>query len=979
MPRPLTLCVILCQLFFVRGHACASDEFAKQVQPFLQQFCFDCHNADNMESGIRVDDLDGTLSGTKPFLWQHVEKQLRQSAMPPDDADQPSLKQKENVLHWIDQALLEAKRRPREKNGSVRRLTVSQYQNTLEQLLGIKDDLRSLLPPDAVSKDGFLNNEQTMIMSPRMIEAYIEVAQRALDLCLVDEHHPPTIQHVRVDFGRHINPTPYPDPLILGPNNLLLRNEDFVVSEPVEDRGFRYNPFRMRTKYRFNEGYAGNSTVRGWRDYDSIYHAVYACMRGDKGYPIGEAYSVVPDGLLLRPAIPNIGRFGVSTTYGPKANFKISLRELPSHGDLRVTVTAAKYDDGILLHPRRDDPQPEDNATFIASLSHSREANLSIEAEGIFQVDVHHDTGDKQPTFRLALGDRYFSGKLNHQRTSTAFLLVRLPEGPLRLVANYEDDNNRIKRVAVTRMAIDSEHGRRFVAFEKRTPTLSSYLGLRRDCGSSQSPFAEPEIVTSTSPRQYVFQDAIRNHPSPDVQDGNDNYLAGMREIGVRSVYTDGRDMPRVLIKSVDIEGPFYESWPPQSHAQIFVDSKSGKGTEAHGLEILRRFAKRAFRRPLDVEESTWLENSWKKDAGTSRSFNQRVRDVLFMVLTSPQCVFLIETSESPDAEPLDEFELASKLAYFLWNGPPDKDLISAAESGTLRRNLRSTVLKMMDAPGFDEFAQQFTSQWLALDKLDVVETDRKRFPRFLDEVKDQLRREPVMLMRYLLKENRPVSELVRADYVVANEVVADYYGVEDKPDSGLEFIPVRHNKTELGGLLSQAGVLAGLSDGREANPVKRGAWLARKIVAEPPEDPPPNVPAIDEDNESLSLRKKLERHRNQDGCVKCHEGIDPWGLPLECFDASGLFRENVAADSELPDGTKVRNVNELKDYLAEDRIDQVAFSFLKHLATYATGRDLSFSEIEYLREGGVELGRQGYPMRDMLLFVVQSPLFLEK
>jgi hypothetical protein len=179
--------------------------------------------------------------------------------------------------------------------------------------------------------------------------------------------------------------------------------------------------------------------------------------------------------------------------------------------------------------------------------------------------------------------------------------------------------------------------------------------------------------------------------------------------------------------------------------------------------------------------------------------------------------------------------------------------------------------------------------------------------------------------------------------------------------------------------LLSQAAIMAGLSDGRESNPIKRGAWLARRIVAEPPDDPPPNVPTLKEDRD-LPLRERLEQHRNQPGCVQCHTKIDPWGIPLEQFDADGRLKPHaVDARSTLPDQTEVAGFDDLKCYLADDRIDQVAFSVLKHLTTYAIGRSLTYNETETLRQDGLKLGDDGYRMRDMIRYVVRSPMFLEK
>ena len=188
--------------------------------------------------------------------------------------------------------------------------------------------------------------------SPLQVEAWFNIAEKAIDACLVDSSSMPTIQRFRMDLGKSINPNPFGESLILGANSRLLPNQDFLITEMDAEKPFAFKPFRMRTDYRFNEGYRGNSTVRGWRDYDSIYHAVFACMRGDGGYPKGNAYRTVESGLLLRPAIPTTEIFRESSTYGPKANFKIALRELPEHGRFRIRVRAAKYADGLLLTGR---------------------------------------------------------------------------------------------------------------------------------------------------------------------------------------------------------------------------------------------------------------------------------------------------------------------------------------------------------------------------------------------------------------------------------------------------------------------------------------------------------------------------------------------------------------------------------------------------------------------------------------------------
>ena len=489
-----------------------------------------------------------------------------------------------------------------------------------------------------------------------------------------------------------------------------------------------------------------------------------------------------------------------------------------------------------------------------------------------------------------------------------------------------------------------------------------------------------PVEVAGTALREFVFEGAINNYPSDDVQEDNDNYLAGVREIGVRSEHTDGRDRPRLRIRSVEFEGPFYESWPPATHRRIFIGSANEDKPEVYAREIVREFAGRAYRRPVTEAEASSLMAVWKSAFVEHGDFTQSIKDTLLIVLTSPQFLFLIEESTTPKAEPLAEHELASKLSYFLWNTAPDPRLRQLADAGKLRAALDTEITRLIRDERFGQFADEFASQWLSLEKFDVVEMDRNKYPALTRDVRLNLRREPVELLQHLVRENLPARNLVQSDFILANEITASYYGLGDQIERGFDFVPFAHRRSHLGGLLAQTSILAGLSDGREANVVKRGAWLARKIIAEPPADPPPNVPGIEEIDPKLSLRERLALHRDHKGCASCHAGIDPWGLPLEQFDAGGLFRaEHQEASARLPDGTEVADYAALRAYLAGPRMDRVAFSVLKHLATYGIGRTLTYNELVFLEEKGLTLRRNGYRMQDMIRFVITSDLFLTK
>ncbi len=1195
--------------------------FENLAKPFFEQNCMLCHNTDTATAGIRVDQLDGTFEDRHIRAWENIRTKISDGTMPPEGMPQPTAAERTRMVEFITRNIEAARVRQAPKNGLIRRLTIAQYRNSLQELLGIDDDLTTGIPPDAVSRDGFVNNQETLNLSTQLLEEYLQTADEALSRAIIDPKTKPSIQDFRMEFGKSINPEPFPGQLVLGAGSALLNNQDFMVTEPVPTKPFAFDPHPMQRKYRYIEGYQGNDTVRGWRDFDSIYHAVFADMRGSNGYPKGRAYDLVPEGLLLRPAIPNDEIFGADGTEGPKANFKISTRELPDTGRFRITVMAARYDDGLMLDAAAK-PQAPGAAQAMTVAKPAVLQTVNIPKAGIYQVDLHAGvgpaapitadashlndglavrwlldggsdasqpparlegkaqfsndaafgkviafdrdgdsliaprtsaanvgTGDfsvslwvrpdllrdgglvsvaptvanmgtestqnspfshgwyvemdrngsihlqtagadtrtngsvlasvrgaikvntwhhvaivvhraqtpwgitnttrlyvngyqvgkgdvgpadldepkadlvfgrtpngKQfrgqlhdfriyrralgeaeiqallqpgqqfvvapplpakppvPELNLSLGDRHFSGST----LQTAFLAVRLDAGPLKVSAQTTAMED-LASVVLTPLADSDENAKKFLAFEKRSPMLGVRLGFRRDCGSTFAQVGPIQTVANGKLSRYVFEGTLKNYPNPEVEKDNVNYLAGVREIAVHSEYTDGRDMPRLEIRSVEFEGPFYDTWPAPSYKSIFIDSPHANDPPTYSKEILRSFATRAYRRPVTSAELESLMVVYRRASTTGRNFQDSVKDALEVVLTSPQFLFLTENSASPAPEPLDEYELASKLSYFLWNGPPDRTTLGLAARGQLHKQLDSEVTRLTEDPKFLRFITEFTSQWLNLDKFTVLEPDRKLYPQLTRDTRTQLRQEPIEYVGYLLRNNLPVRNLVRSDFIVTNETVAGYYGLGDKVESGYQFVALKPERPELGGVLTEAAIMAGLSDGRESNPVKRGAWLARKIIAEPPADPPPNVPALKADT-AHTLRERIEQHRNQPGCRQCHAKIDPWGIAFEEFDAGGRLKvQTVDAHSTLPDKTEVSGANDLKRYLSEDRIDQVAYSVMKHLATYATGRTLTFNELNVMRQEEGKLKADGYRMKDMIRFVVNSKMFLEK
>ena len=255
------------------------SEYRESVRPILEKYCYRCHGPKKKKSGVRVDILDGSLEDKQLFLLKHIFKQLEEGSMPPKKQRQLTAQERKVVTEWVRRALLAGEGKVQPRNGSVRRLTVEQYHNTLRDLLGVEDLLAKALPADGFSKEGCRNDQETLLLTPQMMEAYFEIAERALDLCLVDETKKPRIQCFRVELGKGVNKTPTSDKLVLnGPS--LLPKANFLVRQVVPDKPFPFEPLAMRTKLRFIQGYSGNATVRAWKDFEGIYHNVFAALGG---------------------------------------------------------------------------------------------------------------------------------------------------------------------------------------------------------------------------------------------------------------------------------------------------------------------------------------------------------------------------------------------------------------------------------------------------------------------------------------------------------------------------------------------------------------------------------------------------------------------------------------------------------------------------------------------------------------------------
>ena len=475
-------------------------------------------------------------------------------------------------------------------------------------------------------------------------------------------------------------------------------------------------------------------------------------------------------------------------------------------------------------------------------------------------------------------------------------------------------------------------------------PRMRVSLGYRADTQTPSRTVAEVD-VTDESAREFEFRGRIEEFP---LQSRTQSKYPGLL-IWVRNVYSDGKppplgekvkvrqdgktrqqmvwpvdpDFPAIVVESLDFKAPAYTRWPPGHHTDLIPRLPPNDGAE-RGLarEQLLGFMRRAYRRPVRPAEVRPMLRFFDTVRPTVDSFEAAMRETLAMVLVSPDFVYRVEKGRAGSSRVRDH-ELASRLSYFLWSTMPDSRLMELADRGRLSNTatLRAEALRMLDDPKSRAFVEQFSDQWLDLAGVDRVAVNPNYYPDFDLSLKEDMREETRQFFAALLREDLSALNFLRSDFAVLNEPMARHYGVEGPRGGEFERVSLT-GSGRLGGLLAHASILLSNSTGEDSHPVERGVWIRRALLGDPPAPPPPAVPNLDTGDEELALlplKRQLERHQDSDACARCHQAIDPWGIPLEEYDAIGLHRQTVSrrlgervlshpvdAASVLPDGRRV-------------------------------------------------------------------------
>jgi hypothetical protein len=405
-------------------------------------------------------------------------------------------------------------------------------------------------------------------------------------------------------------------------------------------------------------------------------------------------------------------------------------------------------------------------------------------------------------------------------------------------------------------------------------------------------------------------------------------------------------------------------------------------------LEDLCKFASRAWRRPLSTGDQARLVAYYRNLRQQALDHDSAVRAVLARILVAPDFLYFPELSgEQEDIVPLSNWELATRLSYFLWSSLPDEELRRRAAAGELedQAELARQAERMLRDPKASRLAREFFGQWFGFYRFDRFRgIDPERFPEFTDRLKQAMYEEAVAFFEHIVREDRPVSEILFADYAFLNRDLAEHYAIEQ---TALREMPTRVegvSTAHRGGLLGLGAVLAVTSAPLRTSPVKRGDWILRRVLGTPVPPPPPDagsIPADDVLADGRTVRERLEAHRRDASCVNCHARMDPLGFALEHYDPIGRWREEyrdgqaIDASGTLGDGTHLSGPGDLHRYL-KDNEPLFQRTLCTKLLGYALGRGELASDSQLIAEMMEGLAADEDRLSDLVTRIVTSLQF---
>jgi hypothetical protein len=956
--------------------------FDQTVRPFLNQYCVTCHGKEKTEADLDLSAYSSFSDASRDSSrWSLILDKLESGKMPPKKAKvRPPAETRRQITQWFHAALDYQIRQNAGDPGvvPVRRLSNAEYDYTIRDLTGVDIRPAKEFPVDPANTAGFDNSAESLTMSPSLLKKYLEAAHRVASYLVLKPHG--------FEFAPH--------PMLADTDRdkyCVSRIINFYHALNINYADYFEAAWAFKYRAPLGEPNATIGEIAVERHVSPKYLKTIWDVLENQGEEVGPMVKLQTMWFELpgpRDAEPQ----EVRTRCEMMQQYVIELRAKVEVRFLNITAGRVNTAAEPLLIWK--------NVQYATHRMTFDPAQLQVEGEEPPKGQTEPEPGAADP---------FGPGRTRLVKNAPADLDLFVPAGERE---RYEAAFARFCKVFPDKFYMQERGRHYFDTTQDRGRYLSagfhSLFGYFRDDQplyeliltdeqrqQLDAMWDEMDFVDSASRRMYMEFCGSGQRGERGIKQTE---KATATEMEDREVTSDVRirQLAQSYLKRAEGGDPrgieaikYYFTW---MNDRIRWTENARREAEPSHVDSLIEFASRAYRRPLSKDEKDDIRAYHKSCRESGLDHESAIREGLVSILMSPDVCYRLDLAASGKGiQPLTDYELASRLSYFLWSSIPDQKLLAHARAGDLhqREVLVAQTRRMLQDQRAAALASEFGGSWLDFRRFDEIATvDRDRFPSFTNDLRQAMYEEPMRLLVDAFQNNRSMLDLLYGDYTFVNSVLARHYGMPCPSANGDEWMRIDNaHEYGRGGILPMAAFLTRNAPGLRTSPVKRGNWVVKNVLGERIAAPPPNVPQLprDEAKLELPLRDMLARHRQDPNCAACHARFDSFGLVFEGFGPIGERREKdlagrpVDASATFPDGQEGAGLAGLRKYIREHRQKDFVDNLCGKMLAYALGRSLILSDDPLITQMEGKLARDDYRMNALIEGIVTSRQFLNK
>jgi hypothetical protein len=997
-------------------------EFTESVRPFLATYCSGCHTGEKAAAQLDLRQYSSGDAVVRDFArWNRVRDKLAAHQMPPPQAKQPDEAARRQVINWIDATWKSEARRNDGDPGPVlaRRLSNAEYNYTIQDLTGVDIRPAKEFPVDPANVAGFDNSGESLTMSPALLTKYLQAARLVADHMFLNPNgfefapHPMLVETDRekyciqqiVDFYDR-QPTDYSDYF----RTAWMYKHRAVFGKPRATLADMAAQNRVSARYLTTVWQAldgPKEDVGPLAKLQTMWRTLPVPEKGSD--PFLDQFIQMRD-FVLRMRKDTAMKFaspivkGLSVASQPLMNWKN--RQYATHRRDFERAALRVADEP----PPVEVKMPEARRGLVGGGQNGEDLNA------LYALAEQYQSRMKNPDLEVPAGQR-----ARYEAAFAKFSSIFPDTFYVRERGRFYPDDSEDKG----RLLSAGYHN--VMGYFRDDAPLSELLLDEKGQKELEALWDEFEFVAGYTARTYI--EFFFNQSGEVLGNGRESgsFRPADKDIIEESVILDFKKAYLAKAAEDEKNNPVafeaIASHFDRVNAAIRAVERKRLEAEPRQIDALLAFAARAYRRPLTTAERDDLRAFYRTQrAQSGLTHEEAMRDLIVSVLMSPHFSYLVAPLDSRSGRPegtrragaprpaplrdnrdaagaaraepaarLSDFALASRLSYFLWSSMPDAELAAHAAAGDLRNEavLIGQVRRMLKDERASRFATEFGGNWLDFRRFDEHNAvDRERFPQFTNELRAAMFEEPIRFIADVVRNDRPVLEMLYGGHTFVNPVLAKHYGMPEVYGSAERWVRVDNARDyQRGGLLPMAAFLTQNAPGLRTSPVKRGYWVAKRVLGEVIPPPPPTVPELpsDEAKMDLPLREMLAKHRSNPACSSCHARFDSFGLTFEGYGPVGETRtrdlagHTIDVQATFPGGSQGSGLAGLQAYIRANREQDFLDNLSRKILVYALGRSLLLSDEPLIQRMNSRLAAGGYRFSALAETIVASPQFLRK